>query len=72
MGRGKYAICIGMKPEVLHDLLNMGAPVGMVKIVEGGLHGCGSANIAVVNSRPHPNVTAVFVNRILRRGHYLL
>jgi len=61
-----------MKPEVLHDLLNMGAPVGMVKIVEGVVHGCGPANIAVVNSRPHPNVTAVFVNRILRRGHYLL
>jgi iron(III) transport system substrate-binding protein len=67
LARGKYSVGIALSAELCPEMLDLGAPVAQVKVIEGGLLGSGAATIAVVNKRPHPNATAVFVNWILTR-----
>lgn len=63
--RGKYALGIAMRNEPLPEFMKMGAPIALVKVVEGGELGSGAGNVGIVNKRPHPNAAAVFLNWLL-------
>jgi iron(III) transport system substrate-binding protein len=67
VARGKYPIGIGLRATELSEFFKVGAPIETVKTIEGGQMGPGDGTIAVVNKRPHPNATALFVNWILTK-----
>jgi iron(III) transport system substrate-binding protein len=67
VARGKYPLGIGMRAEVLPDFLKLGAPVSVQQVEEGSLLAPGAGIVAIVNKRPHPNATAVFINWLLSR-----
>jgi iron(III) transport system substrate-binding protein len=62
VARGKYAIGIALRQEVIREFLELNAPIAIPKMIEGGQLGPGTGNVAIVNKRPHPNATEVFIN----------
>ncbi len=68
MAKGKYALTLGAQVSTLIEFKNLGAPVEIVKVQEGGLMGAGSGFIALPSGKlPHPNAAKVFINWILTR-----
>lgn len=67
VARGKYAIGIAMRNEVIPEFLKIKAPIALVQTVEGGQLGPGAGCLGLVNKRPHPNAAAVFVNWLLSK-----
>jgi iron(III) transport system substrate-binding protein len=65
VARGKYAIGIAMRNEVIPEFLKIGAPVAAVKAAEGGQLGPGAGCLGIVKKRPHPNAAQLFVNWLL-------
>lgn len=70
VSKGKYELGIAATPEQVAPFINMGAPVAQARVVEGAKMGAMAGGIGIVNRRPHPNATALFVNWILSsEGH---
>lgn len=62
VARGKYAVVIGIKPEIVEEFRRAGAPLGYVSPVEGNYMTSGSGTLCLINRAPHPNTAKVFVN----------
>ncbi len=65
VARGKYDILIGTKPDPITEFQRAGAPLQVIIPKEGSIIEPGAGTISVVNKRPHPNATRVFVNWLL-------
>lgn len=65
--QGKYAVYIGVKPELVQDFKKAGAPLEFHTPKEGTYLSSGSGAISVFTSPPHPNAAKLFVNWLLTR-----
>ncbi len=73
VARGKYELGVGTHGATVGDFVQLGAPVYPVIASEGGMVTQMSYGLGIVNKRPNPNATALFVNWILsREGHAVL
>ena len=67
VARGKYSVLIGTKPDPITEFMKAGAPLLPIIPKEGSMIEPGSGTISVVNKRPHPNATKVFINWLLSK-----
>lgn len=68
VARGKYAIAVAPKPEVIDDFIKEGAPLRtLTDPVEGAVLATGSGGLALLDRAPHPNAAKLFVNWLLTR-----
>ncbi|MBI2934259.1 MAG: extracellular solute-binding protein, partial [Chloroflexi bacterium] len=65
LARGKYAIAIGVQPDIQAEFIKFGAPIKTVIPKEGAWLGGGPGLIAYFDRSPHPAATRVFVNWFL-------
>lgn len=67
VARGKYSVLIGTKPDPIAEFLKAGATLQPIIPKEGSMIEPGSGTISVMNKRPHPNATKVFINWLLSK-----
>jgi ABC-type Fe3+ transport system substrate-binding protein len=67
VARGKYSILIGTKPDPITEFMKAGAPLLPVIPKEGSMLEPGAGTISVMNKRPHPNATRIFINWLLSK-----
>ncbi len=68
IARGKYAIAIAATPEIVKEFIDSGAPLLRLPLMKEVTYASsGGGNIAVMNKRPHPNATKLFVNWLLTK-----
>ena len=67
LARGKYAIAIGIQPDIQAEFIKNGAPIKTIIPAEGTWLGGGPGLIAYFNRAPHPNATKVFINWFLSK-----
>lgn len=65
--RGKYAIALAPKTDLVPRYIEMGAPVRIAPLEDETLLVASSGGIALPLVSPHPNATKVFVNWLLTR-----
>jgi iron(III) transport system substrate-binding protein len=64
---GKYPIAMGMPTSVLVEYKDRGIKVDMGEVPGLSMYSTGVCGLEVIEPRPHPNATTVFVNWILTR-----
>ncbi len=67
LARGKYAIAIGVQPDLQAEFVKLGAPIKTVIPEEGAWLGGGPGLISYFNRAPHPNAAKIFVNWFLSK-----
>ena len=67
LARGKYAIAIGVQPDLQAEFVKAGAPIQTIIPEEGAWLGGGPGLIAYFNRAPHPNATKIFINWLLSK-----
>ncbi len=67
VARGKYAIAIGVQPDLQAEFIKAGAPIKTVIPEEGTWLGGGPGLIVYFNRAPHPNAAKIFVNWFLSK-----
>ena len=67
LARGKYAVAIGVQPDIQAEFIKMGARIQTIIPEEGAWLGGGPGLIAVFNHAPHPNAAKFFVNWFLTK-----
>lgn len=67
LARGKYAIAIGVQPDIQAEFIKASAPIKTVIPKEGAWLGGGPGLISHFNNAPHPNATKVFINWFLSK-----
>lgn len=67
VARGKQAIGIGLKADVITEFIDAGAPLESVLPVEGTYITPGAGTLSLMDSMPHPQATKVFANWLLTR-----
>ncbi len=67
VARGKYSILIGTKPDPISEFQKAGAPLRSIIPKEGSMIEPGAGTVSVVNKRPHPMATRIFVNWLLSK-----
>lgn len=65
IARGKKAIGIGVKEDLIADMRQAGAPVKNNPPSDNPIIAAGSSNISLINKAPHPNAAVVFINWLL-------
>lgn len=70
VARGKYSLGAAVNMENVAEFVTLGAPVDLVKVVEGSKIAPGAACLAIPTKSPHPNATQLYVNWLLsKEGH---
>jgi len=67
LARGKYAIAIGMQPDIQAEFVKYGSPIKTVVPEEGGWLGGGPGLIGYFDRAPHPNAAKIFANWFLSK-----
>lgn len=67
VARGKYSVLIGTKPDPITEFLKAGAPIQPIIPKEGSMIEPGAGTVSVMNKRPHPNATRIFINWLLSK-----
>lgn len=67
LARGKYAIAIAARPEMMKPLLDMGMPVKWVTPQEGAYVTAGGGFASLLNRPLHPNAARLFLNWVLSK-----
>ncbi len=67
VAKGKFAVALGYRQDTLADFLGVGAPVALVKTVEGGQYTPGAGGLGIVKNPPHPNAAVILVNWLLSK-----
>lgn len=67
LAKGKFAIAISPKPEIMGEFIQAGAPIKNLAPVEGMYLTMGSGNAAIFNKAPHPKAARLFINWLLSR-----
>ena len=67
VARGKFAIGLGMEPNLITEFLAAGAPILEVLPDDDFLASAGPNDLALINKAAHPNAAKVFVNWILSK-----
>lgn len=67
VSRGKHELAVSPTPEQVAPFIQLGAPISLVKVIEGGKIGAGASGLAVSARPPHPNAATVFINWLLSR-----
>ena len=67
VARGKYSILIGTKPDPITEFIKAGAPLLPIIPKEGSMIEPGAGTVSVMNKRPHPNATRIFINWLLSK-----
>ncbi|MDP2645437.1 MAG: extracellular solute-binding protein [Desulfobacterales bacterium] len=62
LARGKYAVALGVQPDIQAEFIAAGARVKTVIPTEGAWLGGGPGLIAYMNRAPHPNAAKIFIN----------
>ncbi len=65
VAKGKYAIALGYRQDSVAEFVALGAPIALVKTVEGGQFTSGAGGLGIPKNPPHPNATIVLVNWLL-------
>ncbi len=73
VARGKYAIGLGMEPNLITEFLNAGAPIVEILPEDDFTASAGPNDLALINRAAHPNAAKVFINWILgKEGQTIL
>jgi len=72
VARGKYAIAIAARPEMVKPLMEMGVPVRWVTPQEGTYVTAGGGFASLLNRPLHPNAARLFLNWVLTREAAIL
>lgn len=67
VARGKYAVGIGLKADVITEFKNAGSPLESLLPSEGTYITPGAGTFLLMDKAPHPQATKVFVNWLLTR-----
>ena len=67
LARGKYAVAIGVQPDIQAEFIKMGARIQTIIPEEGAWLGGGPGLIAAFSKAPHPNAAKVFINWFLSK-----
>ncbi len=67
VARGKYAIGLGMEPNLITEFLHAGAPILEVLPEDDFTASAGPNDLALINRAPHPNAAKVFINWVLSK-----
>lgn len=67
VARGKYAVGLGVDPDVLATFLQMGAPIAVVRAGEGTNVTSGAGGATVPVKMAHPNAGVIFLNWLLTK-----
>lgn len=67
VAKGKYSIGIATPTEQTSEFITLGAPIAMVKAIEGVKFGAGSGGLQIPKIRANPNAARVFVNWLLTK-----
>ena len=67
LARGKYAIAIGVQPDIQGEFIKAGAHIETIIPAEGAWLGGGPGLIAYFNRAPHPHASKIFVNWFLSK-----
>ena len=67
VARGKSAIVIGPKPDLIDEFIKAAVPVRYVIPKEGSYIEPGSGSFSLLNKAPHPNAAKIFINWLLTK-----
>lgn len=67
LARGRHAVVVGVKPEIVQEFVEAGAPLDFVRPVEGSYMTSGSGTLFYMKNAPHPNAAKIFINWILTK-----
>ncbi len=67
IARGKYAIGVGPLPEMLAELIDLGAPLKIPDVKEDSRITAGAGAVGVPGKFAHPNAAVVFLNWLLTK-----
>ncbi len=67
VAKRKYAMAIGIKPEIKTEFRKAGASLEMNPLVEGTYLTSAGGGLALMNKAPHLNATRLFINWLLSR-----
>lgn len=65
LAQGKYAVVLGVKPEIVQEFEEAGAPLDILSPVEGSYLTSGSGSITYMSKAPHPDAAKIFINWLL-------
>lgn len=72
LARGKYAIAIAARPEMVKPLLEIGMPLKWLTPQEGTYVTSGGGNASLLKNPLHPNAARLFLNWVLTRESAIL
>lgn len=67
VARGKFAIGVGLKTEIVSEFKNAGASIVHIVPKEGTYMVSAGGNVVLINRAPHPNAARVFINWLLTK-----
>ncbi len=67
VARGKYAIGLGLKTEMVSEFKRAGASILHIVPKEGTYMVSAGGNVALINRAPHPNAARIFINWLLTK-----
>lgn len=67
VAKGKYAIAVSAKEDVVWEFTKAGAPLETIRPQEGMYITAGSGNVFLLTKAPHPNTAKLFINWLLSR-----
>ncbi len=67
VAKDKYAIALALKSDIISEYIRAGSPLKNVIPTEGANLTSGGGCVVLMNSAPHPNAAAVFINWMLTR-----
>ncbi len=67
VARGKYSVLIGTTPDPITEFMKAGAPLQPMVAKEGTMIEPGAGTMSLMNGRPHPNATRLFLNWLLSK-----
>lgn len=67
VARGRYAIGLGMEPNLITEFIKAGAPIVEIVPDDDVTASAGPNDLAMINKAAHPNAAKVYVNWILSK-----
>lgn len=68
VAKGKYAIALGVSPELIKEYMDAGAPMQRLPHMrEGTYASSGGGNLTIMNKRPHPYASRLFTHWLLSK-----
>ncbi len=67
VARGKYPVSGNMSSDIRSQFLAAGAPIKVIRPVEGTVTSVSKSGLSIFQNAPHPNASKVFINWLLTK-----